>query len=685
MMPLRRHDLPGIPWAPRLALTGLVLLIAVLPAPRLEAGTESTPSPPAVVLANALPASPGSTAATDPLAIDPFELWMTSYYLDPTPDQIPARIKTVLDFGGFAPGSPRSREYARFFSAALAAEPGATAGLKSAAEAAAGQEKAILTALAAKAEHYTPAVAEIPADIPLLWAEYRATGEKKSLAALVDLLGAEGEREALATAAAASLLEAVPRHVNARTIANELFRAAPDKLKGRIAPIVTRLNERADLAEMVYGRGRNYEKAKQREEAIKSYRSAMEIYPSFAQAYSELADIYLDAEDKGDHPKALAALQVARAYAPDDEVILSRLGRAYSRLGQYDQAILWLSRARQCNPKYAYAPQMMGRVALKMNDTSGAIRYFQAYLALDPTGDLLSRKERNFLAEAGVPVTGKPSTPLTALLLEGKYELLEGEIAVLIKEKRKETNGYSSVIAAYNRLTSLPGPTNSSAQWVKQFETWAEQRPSSPIAQAALGIVLDKYAWEARGGGWANTIIDERGKLFAERLLAARQHLEKACALDSADPAAPTTLIGVVKGLGLDREEMETQFQRAIKADDTLLQPYVEKMTCLLPKWGGSAEEALSFARSAAAAAPAGSPVPLVLAWAHSELARHLANTREDHGYYKQSGRLGRAQTHVRTLPQGFPGRRQRPQLVRQDCLPLGRFRRCPAGTGRPR
>ena len=625
MKPLRRHDLPGMPRVPRLALAGLALLAAVLPASPLAAG----------ILANAPPAATGSAPATDPLAIDPFELWMTSYHLEPTPDQLPSRIKTVLDLGGFATGSPRAREYARFFSAALAAEPGAIAGLRSAAEAAVGQEKAILIALAAKAEHYAPAVPETPADITLLWAEYRATGEQKSLATLVDLLGAEGEREALATAAAASLLEAVPRHAKARDIVNEVYRAAPEKLRSRIAPIVTRLNERADLAQMAYGRGRNYERNRQREEAIKSYRSAMEIYPRFALAYSELADLYLDADDKADYPTALAALLIARAYAPDDAVILSRLGRAYSRLGQYDQAVLWLTRARQCNPKYAYAPQMLGRVSLKMNNTSGAIRYFKDYLTLDPAGELLSRKERNFLAEAGIPITGKPATPLTALLLEGKYELLEGEIAVLIRETRKEKNGYSSVIAAYDRLANLPGPTHSSEQWVKQFETWVERRPGSPIAHAAFGKILVDYAWEARGRGWSNTILDDRGKLFAERLLAARRHLEKAYELDPADPAVPTTLIEVAKGLGLDREEMEIQFQRALTADGALLRPYVGKLIYLLPKWYGSAEQALSFARSAAAAAPAGSPVTLVLAWAHNELSGYLVATQEDHGYFK--------------------------------------------------
>jgi tetratricopeptide (TPR) repeat protein len=599
-----------------------MLLIAVVPALPLAAGAPSEDARPA--------------AATDPLAFDPLELWMTSYHLDPTPDQIPERIKAVLDLGGFAPGAPRAREYARFFSAALAAEPGAIAGLARAAETATGQHKALLAALAAKAEHYAPAAVEIPEDIQLLWAEYRATGERQSLAALVDLLGAAGEREPLASAAAASLLEAVPRHAGARDILNELLLAAPEKLKERMAPIVTRLNERADLAEMVFGRGRNYEKAGQREEAIKSYRSAMEIYPRFARAYSELADLYLDADKKADYPTALAALQIARAYAPDDAVIVSRLGRAYSRLGQYDQAILWLTRARQCNPKYAYAPQMLGRVALKMNDTSGAVQYFRAYLALDPSGDLLSRKERNFLAEAGVPIPGKTATPLTALLLQGSYEALEGEIAQLVREKRKEKNGSSSAIVAYDRLADLPGPTNSSEQWVRQFEIWAEKRPASPIAHAALGIILVEYAWAARGRGWSNTILDERGKLFAERLLAARRHLEKSYELDPADPAVPTALITVVMGLGLDREELETQFQRAVGIDGTLLRAYVKKLTYLLPKWYGSADEALSFARAAAAAAPAGSPVPLVLAWAHSDLASWLVTTREDHGYFKE-------------------------------------------------
>lgn len=621
-------------------LSCLFFLGTVLLAPPLEAGTDPDRPAPAPLPVATGPASPGPAASTDPLAIDPVEIWMANYHRNPTPDEIRARVGTLVGRGAFATDSPRAREYLRFFAAALAAEPDAIPAVQRFAETAAEPEKAVLAGIVAQAGHYAPPVVEKPEDLPQLWADYRATGRESSLKALIDLVGLEESADpgGLAKAAVGSLLEQVPRQVPALQILNDSFHQAAEPLKTRLAPTAATLNQWHDLASTLNTRGRNHVRAKQPEEAINAYLAAMAAFPAFHAAYFNLTDLNLDADRKGDFQKALAAMQIAAALEPDDAAVLARLGRVYYRMELYDQANVWFLRAQECNPKYDYAVAMLGKIALKKDDRDAALRHFTRYLKLEPGGENLAKRDIAFLATAGITVGAAAEPTLATLLQKRQHDRIEERLSSLIREKRKTESGASAVIREFDALTDLPGPEGSSEYWVRQFRDWVSQRPQSPVAATALGLALVNYAWEARGHGWANTVLEERGRLFTERLLEARQALELACNLDPADPAGPNAMINVVKGLGLGREEMERQYQRALKADDSLLEPATAKMIALLPKWGGSADEALAFSRAAAAAAPAGSAVPLVLTSVHRELDLDLQNTRRDRWYYRAPG-----------------------------------------------
>jgi tetratricopeptide (TPR) repeat protein len=128
------------------------------------------------------------------------------------------------------------------------------------------------------------------------------------------------------------------------------------------------------------------------------------------------------------------------------------------------------------------------------------------------------------------------------------------------------------------------------------------------------------YAWKARGGGWASSVVEDGQELFRKRLSIAREYLEKAYTLDTSDPIVPASLITVSRGLGLDHEQMELQFQRGINADNTAFRPYRAKLVYLMPKWHGSKEEMFEFARDIAHNAPRNSLAPQILAQAHWEM-----------------------------------------------------------------
>ena len=101
--------------------------------------------------------------------------------------------------------------------------------------------------------------------------------------------------------------------------------------------------------------------------------------------------------------------------------------------------------------------------------------------------------------------------------------------------------------------------------------------------------------------------------------------------MDPSDPLVPVELIIVAKGLGLGREEMEIQFERAMKADPSEFKAYKQKLIYLMPKWHGSKEEMFAFARSTFNAAPPHSAAPRILAIAHWE----MYDRSKDESYFK--------------------------------------------------
>lgn len=152
------------------------------------------------------------------------------------------------------------------------------------------------------------------------------------------------------------------------------------------------------------------------------------------------------------------------------------------------------------------------------------------------------------------------------------------------------------------------------------FERW----PNAGWALALKGQFLVKYAWEARGNGLGDTVTDQGGRLFFERLVAAQGAFEKAWQLDPTLEEVPLGMLTVELGQGQGRERMELWFQRGMALNPTNAAPCRSKMYYLEPKWHGSVEAMLAFGRECVASEKWGGQVPLMLASAHETLAGYL-------------------------------------------------------------
>ncbi len=145
--------------------------------------------------------------------------------------------------------------------------------------------------------------------------------------------------------------------------------------------------------------------------------------------------------------------------------------------------------------------------------------------------------------------------------------------------------------------------------------------PDDVLARAVLGAREVVLAWDARGGGRASTVGARQFDMFFEHLERAERLLIDVCA-DRPDLApAWTSRLMTARGLELGLGETRRRYDRLAAHHPHHLAAQAQLLQRLCPKWGGSWEQALGFAREQAAAAAPGSPSGALVAIVHFERA----------------------------------------------------------------
>jgi tetratricopeptide (TPR) repeat protein len=382
-------------------------------------------------------------------------------------------------------------------------------------------------------------------------------------------------------------------------------------------------------------RGLNYVSFKKYKEALEEYNISLSLFPDYGPIHCNIATLYRLGEGLGISDikeKIKNSYKRAISIDPEDHITISDLGWYYFSLQEYDEAIKCFSKVLENHPKTAENHSQLAVAYYQKGDMDNAAIHYKYFLDHCPQdryiyGALIRKR----LTECGTPYKEDPSD--VALLFERRsFKDLEKELASLLRNKTRNKEGYRPLYRAYQVLCDNSDNERFHQIKIDILKEWLMQYPSSHFANAFLGKVYINYAWNARGTGFASTVIEEGFKLFKERLLTAKEYLEKAYSLNHSDPFVPAYLITVAMGLSLDREEMEKQFKRAISADPTEQLAYYTKLTYLMPKWHGSEEEMFSFARDAVRKAPPGSRIPGVLLSAHWEM---YYRSNSDASYFK--------------------------------------------------
>jgi tetratricopeptide (TPR) repeat protein len=575
---------------------------------------------------------------------------ITHYYRNPQPDRLIPLLESVLKQKRLISHPGYFGPFVHFFATVIQGNVSKLEELKSIQNNFSGESREAINKIIIEAENYKPVELGSPEDLEYLWAEFEATGRKdiiERIMKVVDWPGTSGEGR-LGGAAASFLAKKAPQHVEVYDLLREKSESLEGNEKRVIDEILNVIKVSAvDSGHKYMRRGLNYANLGKHNKALKEYRRALDYFPDYAAVYVNMANLY---EKMGKSHEAFNAMQKAVEIDPNDPMACYGLGRHYAFLGKYDDAIKYTLKALEYLPNKPMYLHALARNYQQKGDKENAIIYFKKYLEYAPNGEHVFLVKQ-YLASVGKPVE-EVTTDVVVMLQNKQYDTLEKHFASLLKEKVRDKEGDSLLVNAYRKLCDHPDAEHRIETWVNYFKDWLKHNESSHFANACIGAFYIRYAWHARGTGWANTVTKEGHRLYRERLLLAKEYLEKAYALDQSDPIVPSELITVARGLGLPREEMEKQFERAIQADRSEYSAYGCKLNYLMPKWYGSKDSMFNFAREAARNAPRGSLIPLVLADAHWEM---FYRSKDQAFYFKDPETWREVKNVYTTVSESFP------------------------------
>jgi Domain of unknown function (DUF4034) len=164
------------------------------------------------------------------------------------------------------------------------------------------------------------------------------------------------------------------------------------------------------------------------------------------------------------------------------------------------------------------------------------------------------------------------------------------------------------------------------------FQYW----PDAAGSWLLKGEAYIKFAWDARGSGYVDSVTEEGWKLFAKDLNIADEALNHAWKLDPTNIRIPQEMMRVALGQDKGRDQMELWFDRAMALDPNDYEICSSKLYYLEPKWHGSAQDMLDFGRDCVQSTNWGGRVPLILVDAHYKLCTGYTDKTAQTNYWKQ-------------------------------------------------
>lgn len=221
--------------------------------------------------------------------------------------------------------------------------------------------------------------------------------------------------------------------------------------------------------------------------------------------------------------------------------------------------------------------------------------------------------------ETGLPPAERVDTPTpayaraqevsrqtTALLQDGDTKALEALAAQLRKSGEAMDAGTWMLSRFYDSAVVVPDEEPAGGEAVKFYEAWAARSPDSITAQICLARAYIEHAWNARGGGYADTVTDNGWRSFDERLEKAWEVLDRADKLEEKCPVWYSSVQSIALGRDWDRTMYLNMVSEALSKYPTYARYYTGACYWMLPRWHGEEGDFEKWLAERAGAYPPG-------------------------------------------------------------------------------
>jgi tetratricopeptide (TPR) repeat protein len=271
-----------------------------------------------------------------------------------------------------------------------------------------------------------------------------------------------------------------------------------------------------------FDRGLNNLKGRKTDEAIASFKKAVELFPDYFDALEALGTEYIK---NGQHEAALDAFNRALKINKRSFKSTYGLGVAYLKLNQLPESIEWLEKAAQLEPNSANVQMMLGLAY----GTGGAFEKAKpAFEKALQTGGPAAAEAHFYLAGL-YNKQGQfqaASAELELYLKEAKDVKDPGQIKAMIA-KLKERELHRTQVSQASAAPPPPAPVQAASQYIAQpesaeaAETAEEPEPKPPVFKPieplapALAALVGESA--LNGGAMHRHLLDFTYKLKKTR------------------------------------------------------------------------------------------------------------------------------------------------------------------------
>jgi hypothetical protein len=177
-------------------------------------------------------------------------------------------------------------------------------------------------------------------------------------------------------------------------------------------------------------------------------------------------------------------------------------------------------------------------------------------------------------------------------------------LAQQLQDQRSRFEGGNWRLHVFFRTLSSPGfETATDAAWqahIARLEQWATASPASATPRIALAQTYLRFAWKARGHGFAHTVTPQGWALFQDRVKSARSVLDQSASLAQSSPHWYLQMQSVALDQQWSRDAFDALAENALAHEPGYFYFAISESNYLLPKWHGKPGDTEQYAAQVA-------------------------------------------------------------------------------------